>query len=106
MGSADAFAFYAMRSVSHFAIPDMTQAQALALAYRTIENTISTAAFGVGGTVQMLVARPERVWCLDGTEIAAAQDTVNIWKTEEVRILGALGAPPTARPAVEEPPTE
>jgi 20S proteasome alpha/beta subunit len=101
IGSGDVFAMHAMRSVAHFRIAEMTQTQALVLAYRTIENSISAAAFGVGGAIQLLAVTPDRAWCLDAGEVAAAQDVVGIWKTREVEVFGALAVPLTGRAAAE-----
>src|SRR5205823_14792048 len=65
IGSGDIFANHAMRSVAHFPLEELDQGQAMALAYRTIENTIAAAAIGIGGSVQLLAATPEHIWCLN-----------------------------------------
>jgi hypothetical protein len=107
IGSGDIFAVHAIRSVAHYNIAALSREQALALAYRTIDNAIQTAAFGLGGKVQLLCVTPEKAWILDDNEVKASQDMVDIWKGKEVETLGALSLPITqVKPAMKEPPSE
>ena len=90
VGSADVFALYAMTSVLHYRVESLTEKQALALAYRTVSSAIETAAFGIGGDVQLLKVTKETAVRLQKPELEAIKDTVNIWKEKEVETLGSL----------------
>jgi hypothetical protein len=112
VGSGDVFALHAIRSVAHYDILALGRVQAQALAYRTIDNAINTAAFGLGGPVQLLVVNNGRASLLSKTEIEAVRDLVDLWKRREVETLASLSAvePGAAAgmpaPPVEEPPEE
>lgn len=60
IGSGDIFALHAMRSVAHYDVANLPLECAQALAYRTVDNAIRTAAFGLGGRVQLLVVTPTK----------------------------------------------
>jgi 20S proteasome alpha/beta subunit len=109
IGSGDIFAVHAYRSVAHYRLPSLSLVQAQALAYRTVENAIATAAFGLGGAVRLAAVTPSGACLLDDTQLKAVQDTVDIWKQREVEILAEL-APAASEPAgadaVSEPPSE
>ena len=108
VGSADVFALYAMTSVLHYRVETLTEKQALALAYRTVSSAIDTAAFGIGGEVQLLSVDEEKARRLQKSELESVKDIVTIWKQKEVETLGALSslggsAPPVpSEPAPEE----
>jgi len=107
IGSADIFAWHAIRSVeNYYNLPDLNRDLAMALAYRTIDNAIRTAAFGIGPPIQLLEVTPEGAHCLDETEVKAVADIVDLWRAKEVATLATLLQPeaPAASPA--EPPTE
>lgn len=95
IGSGDIFAVHAWRSVAHYDIGAMSLAQAQALAYRTIESAIATAAFGLGGEVHMcVVAAGKEPHILSLEEMQAIEDMVKLWKEREVEVLGELGESP------------
>lgn len=111
IGSGDIFAVHAWRSLAHHDIGALSLAQAQALAYRTIEDAIATAAFGLGGQVQICIAsRDQQPHVLDGSEMKAVEDLVAIWKAQEVDVLKGLGPSSKAEPeppaATKEPPHE
>jgi 20S proteasome alpha/beta subunit len=90
IGSGDIFAVHAYRSVSHYELPKLSLVQAQALAYRTVENAIATAAYGLGGDIRLSVATASGAHMLSETDIRAVQDIVDIWKQREVDILEEL----------------
>jgi len=92
VGSADVFALYAMTSVAHYGVETLTEKQALALAYRTVSSAIETAAFGIGGEVQIVKINKDRALRLEKAELESLKDTVTIWKQKEVEALGGLSA--------------
>jgi 20S proteasome alpha/beta subunit len=92
VGSADVFALYAMTSVLHYRVETLTEKQALALAYRTVSSAIESAAFGIGGEVQMIKINREKAARLERPELESLKDTVTIWKQKEVEALGGLSA--------------
>ena len=109
IGSGDIFAVHAIRSVAHYDVTSLSQDRALALAYRTVDNAIRTAAYFLGGRVQLLAITQEKAWCLTEGETRVVEDLVDIWKQKEVEVLGSLSSapgPPAPPPAVEEPPRE
>jgi 20S proteasome alpha/beta subunit len=111
IGSGDIFAVHAWRSIAHHDIPSLSLAQAQALLYRTIEDAIATAAFGLGGQVQVCIASPGVApHVLDREEMKAVQDLVEIWKAQEVDVLKGLGPTSKAEPeppaATTPPPSE
>jgi hypothetical protein len=62
---------------------------AKALAYRAIEMTCNTAAFGVGLPVQLGVVTDGGAEILSEAEITGLKETVNLWKQAEVDALGS-----------------
>lgn len=112
VGSGDVFALHAIRSVAHYDILALGKEQAAALAYRTIDNAITTAAFGLGGPVQLLIASSGKAARLNKDEVEAVRDLVDVWKRKEVETLGSLSAvepgsgPGAAVAPSEEPPRE
>jgi 20S proteasome alpha/beta subunit len=111
IGSGAIYAIHASRSIAHHRLPALSLVQAQALAYRTVENAIATAALGLGGATRLLVVTPSGAGLLDRTELKAVQDIVDIWKQREVEILLELGAAaedPSAQPGapLPEPPSE
>jgi 20S proteasome alpha/beta subunit len=109
IGSGAIYAIHASRGIAHQRLPSLSLVQAEALAYRTVENAIATAALGLGGTVRLTVVTPSGAAILDETELKAVQDIVDIWKQREVEILQELGSvadEPTPAPAPPEPPSE
>lgn len=113
IGSGDIFAIHAYRSVAHYKLPNLSLVQAQALAYRTVENAIATAAYGLGGEIRLAVVTPSSAYLLSETDTRAVQDTVDIWKQREVDILEELGPAPLEPPVpaapaapVAEPPSE
>jgi 20S proteasome alpha/beta subunit len=102
IGSGDIFAVHAWRSVAHYDIANLSLAQAEALGYRTIQDAVATAAFGLGGQVQMCIAtKADGPRHMDKTEVDAIDDAVKLWKQREVEALGALA--PTPAEAGEPP---
>lgn len=113
VGSGDVFALHAIRSVAHYDILALSREQAAALAYRTIDNAINTAAFGLGGPVQLLVVNNGKASRLNKDEVEAVRDLVDLWKRKEVETLGSLSAVEPGMPAqvsaaapTEQPPKE
>lgn len=110
IGSGAIYAVHAYRSVAHYRLPSLSLVQAQALAYRTVENAIATAALGLGGAIRLATVTPAGACALGEVELEAVQDTVDIWKQREVEILAELDpaaddeTPPAAPPA--EPPRE
>jgi 20S proteasome alpha/beta subunit len=92
IGSGDIFAVHAYRSVSHYKLPNLGLVQAQALAYRTVENAIATAAFGLGGDIRLALVTPSSAYVMSDTDVKAVQDTVDIWKQREVDILSELAS--------------
>jgi hypothetical protein len=91
IGSGDIFAVHAWRSVAHYDIGGLGLVQAQALAYRTIEDAVATAALGLGGQVQVCVASAGGApHILDRAEIQAVEDLIKLWKAGEVEVLGGL----------------
>jgi proteasome beta subunit len=90
IGSGDVFAMHGWRSVSHYEVKSLTLDQAQALAYRTVDNVIATAAFGIGGAVQMCVVTMTSATVSDKTQLDAVQDLIDIWKQREMDVLGEL----------------
>jgi 20S proteasome alpha/beta subunit len=111
IGSGTIFAAHALVSVSHFDVKALSAKQAHALAYRTVQDAINTAAYGIGGKVQMCAVTRGKAWCLSAEEIKAVQDLVDIWKSKEVETLGSLALPANApsdggAAGGEDPPSE
>lgn len=101
IGSGDIFAMHAWVSVAHHNIANLSLLQGEALAYRTIEDAVATAAFGLGGKVQMCVVTPDgKARALDKTELQAIDDAVRLWKQREVEVVAGLAA--TAAPDAAE----
>jgi proteasome beta subunit len=88
-GSGYAFAFLAAASVKHHNVSGKSLDHAKALAYRAIELTCDTAAFGVGLPVQMGVVTEDGAEILSEAEITGLKETVNLWKQAEVDALGS-----------------
>jgi len=88
-GSGYAFAFLAASSVKHHNVASKSLDHAKALAYRAIEMTCNTAAFGVGLPVQLGVVTDEGAEILSEAEITGLKETVNLWKQAEVDALGS-----------------
>lgn len=108
IGSGAIYAIHASRSIAHYRLPALSLVQAQALAYRTVENAIATAALGLGGATRLLVVTPSGASVLARTELEAVRDIVGIWKQREVEILQELGssASEEASSAPREPPLE
>ncbi len=98
IGSGDIYAIHAYRSISHYKLPSLSLVQAEALAYRTVENAIATAALGLGGAIRLAAVTPSGACILDDTKIKAVQDVVDIWKQREVEILDELPSAETEMP--------
>jgi len=88
-GSGFPFAFLAAGSVKHHNVASKSLDHAKALAYRAIEMTCNTAAFGVGLPVQLGVVTDDGAEILSEAEITGLKDTVNLWKQAEVEALGS-----------------
>jgi proteasome beta subunit len=88
-GSGYAFAFLAAGSVKHHNVASKSLDHAKALAYRAIEMTCNTAAFGVGLPVQLGVVTEAGAEILSEAEITGLKETVNLWKQAEVDALGS-----------------
>jgi len=108
IGSGDVFAIHAIRSVAHYKVEELAQDSALALAFRTVDSAIKTAAFGLGGEVQLLVVTAEGARCLSRAELRPIEDLIDIWKGKEVETLGSLSPEPKPPPGPSpvEPPKE
>jgi 20S proteasome alpha/beta subunit len=108
IGSGEIFAAHAMHAVAHYDVASLTRDLALAVAYRTIDDAIETAAFGLGGKVQLIAVTKDGAKALGGQEVKAVQDLVDLWKIKEVETLGSLSpaAPPSESAPAEEPPSE
>ena len=108
IGSGDVFAIHAIRSVAHYKVEELTEDSALALACRTVDSAIKTAAFGLGGEIQLLVVTADKARCLSRAEIKPIEDLVDIWKGKEVEALGSLSPEPapSPQPSLEDLPKE
>lgn len=109
IGSADIFVWHAIRSVeNYYNLPDLNRDLAMALAYRTIDNAIRSAAYGIGGAVQLVEVTPEAAHRLTAEEVKVTADLVDIWKQQEVATLSTLLHPAdeNVTAGVEEPPDE
>jgi proteasome beta subunit len=99
-GSGHALAHTALVSVAHFDVGKQPLEGVKAIAYRAIESTCASSAYGVGMPVQMAVVTKDGVELLDDgmekhTEL---KDFVDLWKSKEVESLGALA--PQAAPVI------
>jgi 20S proteasome alpha/beta subunit len=107
IGSADIFAWHAIRSVeNYYNLPELNRDLAMALAYRTIDNAIRTAAHYIGPPVQLLEVTPTDARILDATQIKAIEDIVDLWRSKEVKTLTTLLEPEAPAIPVEEPARE
>jgi len=108
IGSGDIFAMHSFRSLRHHQLVTLSQPQAQALAWRTVDDAIATAAWGLGGPVSIAVVDSKVARMLEPQEVEAVRDTVGLWRQQEVEILGALGrlSGLPAETVVPEPPTE
>lgn len=108
IGSGDVFAMHSYRSLRHHDLRRLKLAQAQALAFRTVDDAIATAAFGLGGVVNIAVVDQDGARILEPQELAATRDAVDLWKRQEVEILGALAqdAGIASLAANSEPPAE
>ena len=111
-GSGFAVSRAALVSVEHFRFEEQSVDQAKVVAYRAVENTCNSSAFGVGMPVQMAVVIESGVELLnDGDEIHEEfKVSVDLWRAQEAEIFGKLApTPPSAEtPAAEtapEPPS-
>jgi 20S proteasome alpha/beta subunit len=102
-GSGHAVAHAALISVAHFDLGHQSLDGAKALAYRAIESTCVSSAFGVGLPVQLAIVTEEGVEELaDGEEAhTELMELVDLWKAKEVETLGGL-APASAEVRAEE----
>jgi 20S proteasome alpha/beta subunit len=91
IGSGDVFALHAVGSVAHYHIEKLGQRETLALAFRTVHDAIDTAAFGLGGKVQLIAVTKNKASRLSDGDLDAIEDTVHVWKEKEVEALGSLG---------------
>jgi 20S proteasome alpha/beta subunit len=110
IGSGAIYAVHAYRSIAHYRLPSLSLVQAQALAYRTVENAIATAALGLGGAIRLATVTSDGACALGDVDIKAVQDTVDIWKQREVEILAELDPAAEEAPApaagLDEPPRE
>jgi len=100
-GSGYAFAFLAAASVKHHNVATKSLDHAKALAFRAIELTCDTAAFGVGLPVQLGVVTEDGAEILSEAEITGLKETVNLWKQAEVDALGSTLAGGSADVSIE-----
>lgn len=95
IGSGEVFARYAYQSLLHLGISDRTLYECQMVAYRVIRTAIDTAAYGLGGEIQMMLVKKDgRVAELTHPEISAIRDTVGLWQTAEAESLGGIAAKP------------
>jgi 20S proteasome alpha/beta subunit len=107
IGSGALYAVHDYQRHSHHALLSSNLVQLQALAYRTVENAISTAALGLGGAIRLAIVTRSGACLLDGKAIEAVKDTVDIWKRREVEIFAELGLPAVEQETVRsEPPAE
>jgi 20S proteasome alpha/beta subunit len=108
IGSGALFATHSFRSLRHHELMSLNLAQAEALAWRTVDDAIATAAWGLGGVVDLAVVDSDGARMLEPQEVAAVQDTVDLWRGQEVETLGALGklSGSPGSPASGDPPAE
>lgn len=106
IGSGDLFATHAMGSVAHYNVTALDLDRALALAYRTVDDAIHNAAYGLGGDVQLLTVTTRSTHCLAKEEIAPIKDLVALWKQQESDVLGKLSRAPVPEAPSEDPPSE
>lgn len=105
-GSGHPLAHTALISVAHFKVGQQSLEGAKAIAYRAIENTCSSAAYGVGMPVQMAIMTKDGIEEINHGDAKHTElsDLIDLWKAQEVETLGAL-APDTGQ-EVEEVPVE
>ncbi len=91
-GSGHPLAHTALMSVAHFEVGKQSLEGIKALAYRAIENTCSSAAFGVGMPVQMAVVTTTGIEeiNLGDANHTELSDLIDLWKAKEVETLGGL----------------
>jgi len=96
-GSGYALAHTAMTSVAHFKVGEQSLEGAKAIAYRAIETTCASAAWGVGMPVQMAVVTKDGIEEINDGDVKHTElsELVDLWKAKEVETLGEL-APVTA----------
>jgi 20S proteasome alpha/beta subunit len=100
-GSGHAVAHAALMNVMHFDVANQSLEANKAIAYRAIETTCTSSAWGVGLPVQLAVVKPNEINFISSGDDAHTElsDLVNLWKAKEVETLGALApAPSTATP--------
>ncbi len=102
-GSGHALAHAALMSVAHFDVGQQSLEGAKAIAYRAIESTCTSSAYGVGMPVQIAVVTENGIEEFsDGEEgHTELKELVDLWKAKEVETLGEL-APRAAGAAAGE----
>jgi 20S proteasome alpha/beta subunit len=91
-GSGMVLAHTALVSVSHFQVGQQSLEGIKAIAYRAIESTCASAAFGVGMPVQLAIVTEAGVEELnDGDERhTELKELIDLWKAKEIDTLGKL----------------
>jgi proteasome beta subunit len=111
IGSADIFPYFALTSLAHYGVRQRSTAEGQLIAYRVLDDAINTAAYGIGGRVQICIVdrppgagQPAKARRLSLDELRALQEAVTGWKrTEsdslsETLGLGPPGGPPASLP--------
>lgn len=91
-GSGHAVAHAALINVAHFDVSHQSLEGAKAIAYRAIESTCMSSAWGVGLPVQLAVLTESGVEELTQGDVPHTElmELVDLWKAKEVETLGTL----------------
>lgn len=94
VGSGGPFATVAHALMEHYTLSSLTLEHGKQLAYRAIDTTIRSSAFGVGGPVQMAICDADGARVLSSDEISDLQGAVEVWKTlERETLIAAVTSP-------------
>ncbi len=99
IGSGHFYATYAMVTLGAIDAPSLTMEQAKVVAYRTIDDLIQYAAFGIGPPIIIGEVTPTSAALLDDPQ-GQLETAVELWRAAEIEALGKLagGTTPPAKP--------
>lgn len=93
VGSGAGFAQLANALMKHFAVKERPMAHGRLIAYRTVRTVIDTAAYHVGGEIQMWEVTKDGIKQLSQEEIAEVETAVGGWEEAEVNTLDEVMNP-------------
>jgi proteasome beta subunit len=91
VGSGGTFAKQAMMAVAHYDLHSRSLAEAQVIVWRAIDGCIATSAFGIGHPIHLCSVTPEGVTMISNDDLRGVEESVNLWKSEELEALGRLG---------------